>query len=287
MAKQHRILVVASSDLYHGPSAEECESTDDRTLELAVSASPEDFCGSLSTGDAQACGGAPIAAVKEYALRQGCAEGRLLRHATSADVTGPDSGYVVGYAAIVFEKPGPAGLSEGERAALLKLAREAVVAAVQGTTPPDLAEPAGGLVEHSGAFVTIYRAGGELRGCIGQMQGYAPLWETVLDMARSAALNDPRFPPMDRSELGDFRIEISVLSPMVETPASEVTPGTHGVLVSGRGRRGVLLPQVATRRNWDRETFLENTCLKAGLPARAWRNDDVTIMTFRAEVFGE
>jgi AmmeMemoRadiSam system protein A len=135
-----------------------------------------------------------------------------------------------------------------------------------------------------GAFVTLH-ADRSLRGCIGQMTSDRPLGETVIAMASAAAISDPRFTPVTPDELDRITLDISVLSPMrrVSSP-DEVTPGVHGLLIGGRGRRGVLLPQVAVEYGWDREQFLNQTCLKAGLPSNAWRSDDITIEVFTAEV---
>ena len=287
VARTYNILIVASSDLYHGELENDCEEADRKTLDAVLEQDPEQFCGGLQTYDFQACGGGPIAVVMDYAQQIGCRKGRLLHHTTSAEVTGQGSGYVVGYGAIVYEKPRDTVLDEEQQHELLALARQSIRAAVLEQKPPTTSSCSPALKEHLGAFVTIYRKD-SLRGCIGQMQGYSPLADTIVDMARSAAMEDPRFPPMNESELNDFRIEISVLTPMkdIQNP-EEVIPGLHGLLISGRGRRGVLLPQVAARRNWDRTTFLENTCLKAGLPLSAWRDDDISIQTFTAEVFGE
>jgi AmmeMemoRadiSam system protein A len=122
------------------------------------------------------------------------------------------------------------------------------------------------------AFVTITREG-ELRGCIGYMNPIKPLAEAVAYCAASAATADPRFPPVIAEELPHLRLEISVLSPLrvIEDPAL-VQVGIHGLFISQGGRHGLLLPQVATEFGWDRETFLRQTCLKAGLPADAWKH---------------
>ncbi len=297
VADRHRILVVASSDLYHGPSGTECRATDEATIEALLSGDARAFCDKLETGDAQACGGAPIAVLMEYANRLGGVNATLLKKTTSAEASGMDTGYVVGYAAVAFirEVTEDSGTTQDaeeeysreEREALLELARKSIVAAVEKAAPPKPPKHLPRLREPRGAFVTITR-NGELCGCIGHMQAYAPLADTVIDMAKSAAVGDPRFPPMTSAELDDFEIEISVLSPMQEIDSpEEVVPGKHGLMVSGGGRRGVLLPQIPERYGWDRDTFLSRTCVKAGLPSSAWKHGDVTLEVFTAEVFGE
>jgi AmmeMemoRadiSam system protein A len=125
-----------------------------------------------------------------------------------------------------------------------------------------------------------------LRGCIGHIEASAPLSETVRECAVAAAVRDPRFEPITSLELADLRIEISVLSDLIDVRPEEVEVGRHGLLISRSFRRGLLLPQVATQWHWDREQFLEQTCLKAGLPADAWRQD-ARIQAFTADVFAE
>ena len=138
----------------------------------------------------------------------------------------------------------------------------------------------------SGAFVTLHN-GGKLRGCIGMVSPAEPLFETVQECAASAAAADPRFETVTLSELEQITIEISVLSPLEPVnDISRIEVGTHGLIISHHGRRGLLLPQVATEHQWDCEMFLEQTCRKAGLPLNAWRSG-AEIMVFTAFVFGE
>jgi hypothetical protein len=108
-----------------------------------------------------------------------------------------------------------------------------------------------------------------------------------MDGARAAALDDPRFPPVREAELADLVIEISVLSPMTATAPEDVDVTRHGVMITHRGRRGLLLPQVAAELGWDRGALLAGVCRKAGLPAQAWRARDAALSTFEAEVWGE
>ena len=142
------------------------------------------------------------------------------------------------------------------------------------------------LLEPRGAFVTL-RRDGELRGCIGYIEAVRPLWETIETCTESAALRDFRFPPVRPEELPSLHIEISVLSPLetVDDP-ERILVGQHGIVMSAGGRRGLLLPQVATEYGWDREQFLQHTCRKAGLPADAWKQG-AKIEIFSADVFGE
>jgi AmmeMemoRadiSam system protein A len=141
------------------------------------------------------------------------------------------------------------------------------------------------MTERLGAFVTL-KKGGRLRGCIGHIIGDRPLWKTIIKMAAQAAFNDPRFPPLKREEIDSVEIEISVLSPLepVDDPA-EIVPGQDGLLISQKGLRGLLLPQVASEWGWDRETFLGQTCCKAGLAFDCWKEPDTQIFRFQAIVF--
>lgn len=126
-----------------------------------------------------------------------------------------------------------------------------------------------------------------MRGCIGHVVGFVPLWRAVEENAVAAAFSDPRFPPLTARELDEVHIEISVLSPLRQVAADEVVVGRDGLLVERGASRGLLLPQVATEYGWDRETYLDHTCRKAGLEPRTWRQPDTRISTFTAEVFGE
>lgn len=144
------------------------------------------------------------------------------------------------------------------------------------------------LVRPSGAFVSLHTHEGDLRGCIGSIHPVAPLCHAVSSNAVHAAFRDPRFDPLEREELARIHIEISVMSPIeVVTDFETIEVGRDGLIVTRGGRAGLLLPQVATEYAWDRETFLAQTCVKAGLPADSWRRPDCRIERFSAEVFGE
>jgi hypothetical protein len=177
-------------------------------------------------------------------------------------------------------------LTESDQQLLLQIARNSVRAYLSGETfaPPE--NSSGALNESCGIFVSIHKHG-ELRGCIGNIQSAGPLYRSAAECAISAAVGDPRFIPLTGDELLLIDFEISVLSPMrrIEN-VGEIEVGKHGLLISKRGYRGLLLPQVATAYAWDRETFLQETCRKAGLRADEWK-DGATIHCFSAFVFGE
>lgn len=177
-------------------------------------------------------------------------------------------------------------LSDNGRAQLLRLARQAVEECALGRRLAALGEPQEeSLGAKCGAFVTLRKAG-RLRGCIGHIEASASLCQTVRECAAAAAVRDPRFEPVTPLELADLHIEISVLSALTDVRPEEVEVGRHGLLISRGFHHGLLLPQVATQWHWDREQFLEETCLKAGLPPDAWRQG-ARIQAFTAEVFGE
>lgn len=183
-------------------------------------------------------------------------------------------------------------LSKSEKLFLLVLARNTISARLENRSLPEPTKEertkAGIKIEEPrGCFVTLHKKG-ELRGCIGTFFSDAPLWQNVREMAVQSAFYDPRFPPLAKSELEDIDIEISALSPLREIKSiDEIKVGKHGIYITRGHNRGVLLPQVATENGWDLETFLEHTCLKAGLNPKAWKEPGVTIEIFSAEVFGE
>ena len=136
-----------------------------------------------------------------------------------------------------------------------------------------------------GAFVTLKKEG-RLRGCIGNVVGNAPLIATIERMAGAAAFEDPRFPPLTVDELDNLEIEVSVLGPLTLCPDPNlIEVGRHGLYIRKSMHSGLLLPQVATEQGWDRETFLDQTCVKAGLPKGAWRKAKTEIWWFEAEIF--
>lgn len=178
-------------------------------------------------------------------------------------------------------------LTDEEKRQLLVYARTAIESRFEdapATVPHSSSE---NLSVRSGVFVTL-RVGTELRGCIGYVESNAPLGGTVQEVARKAAFEDPRFPPVQSEELPRISIEISLLSPLqVVKDLDAIEVGKHGLVIEAGGRRGLLLPHVATEYGWDREAFLNHTAVKAGLPAGHWRSQDVLICSFTTETFSE
>ncbi|HKW19041.1 MAG TPA: AmmeMemoRadiSam system protein A [Terriglobales bacterium] len=171
-----------------------------------------------------------------------------------------------------------------ERTLLLQIAREAILSFLQKREMPPFILPAP-LLEPRGVFTTIYLKE-KLRGCVGYPAAILPLHRAVAETARASALEDPRFYPLRLDEAEHLRISISVLSPLQPISADQVEIGRHGLVISQAGRRGLLLPQVPVEHGWDRVTFLEQTCLKAGLSPDAWKSG-THIEAFTAETFAD
>jgi len=184
-----------------------------------------------------------------------------------------------------------------EQNILLTQAREAITSKLDGKKPSwERGEEIqlksdSNLNTPCGAFVSLHmnnNAGRALRGCIGRMAANLPLIETVRLMAKEAAFGDPRFPPLKKEELSQLHIEISALSPMIPCPnPQQVKVGVHGLLLTGRGRSGVLLPQVPVEQGWDLKEYLDYICVKAGLSPGSYEAPDTQLYTFTAIVFGE
>jgi AmmeMemoRadiSam system protein A len=170
---------------------------------------------------------------------------------------------------------------------LLIIAREAIKSAVSGQTYNPTEQEEKTLNENAGCFVTLKKQG-QLRGCIGNFAAQTPLYQQVAAMAAAAATEDPRFDQVDADEVKKLELEITVLSPLQKIEETEqIEIGCHGLYIIKGTRRGVLLPQVATENSWDRQTFLEQTCRKAGLPANAWYDSDTEIYIFSGQIITE
>ena len=191
------------------------------------------------------------------------------------------------------------GFEDGETA--VHLARAAIERAVGPQPPRDPAEPfrrsslPKRFDEPRGVFVTLNEASdGSLRGCIGFPRPDLPLRVAIPRAAAGAAVEDPRFPPVTSRDLGEFSIEVSLLTvpePIDVADAADrsrlVRVGQDGLIVETVGASGLLLPQVAVEQGWDATTFLAQTCVKAGLAPESWRSPKVKVLRFQAEVFGE
>jgi AmmeMemoRadiSam system protein A len=167
---------------------------------------------------------------------------------------------------------------------LLRVAHESISSSLEGREI-SLEPPSEHLAQPRAAFTTIYHHG-DLRGCVGYVLPIASVYRTVAETARAAAFDDTRFPPLRLEELSGLQVSLSILSPLEVIQPEQVEIGRHGIVISLGGRRGLLLPQVPVERNWERETFLAQTCRKAGLPEDAWRKG-ASIEAFTAEIFAD
>ena len=292
------VLLVASSDLSHFHNYDQAKLLDQVVIDDVRDFNPQALGFHLASGKCEACGGGPIITALMAAQLLGANHAEVINYANSGDVTG-DRSRVVGYLAAALYKQANAaeagakaqkvgvdlGLSAADKELLHRIARNTIEAKCRGEKTAAIETSSPVLQEHRGAFVTLKKHG-ELRGCIGHIIGDRPLLQTVAEMAAAAAFQDPRFLPVSRDELPNLDIEISVLTPPRQiSNTDEIQVGLHGIILQQGGRSGLLLPQVASEYGWDRETFLQQTCRKAGLPADAWKDQQTRIYIFSAEVF--
>jgi AmmeMemoRadiSam system protein B/AmmeMemoRadiSam system protein A len=282
-----KVLVVASTDLSHFLPQARAETTDAETAALIQSMRTDTLIRKAEAGENIMCGGGPVAALLLLAEKAGRPRVEILARTDSSSFGGPVVGYL---AAAVFSGAGGDAeaftLDADEKAELLRLARAAVTEYVGKRAVIEDRSGRAKFLAPRGAFVTLTKKG-QLRGCIGFIEAVAPLGQAVVRAAIFAASEDPRFPPVAPAELEDLRFEISVLTtPREIASPREVEVGTHGLIVERDGRKGVLLPQVPVDNGWDRETFLEQGSLKAGLPADAWKRG-AKLSVFEAIVFHE
>ena len=288
-------LIVASSDLSHYHPYDDAVRLDHKVLRAIEEWDYLNMSRNFESRTWEACGGGPIVAAMIAAERLGAQQAKILKYANSGDVTG-DRSRVVGYGAVALikEKAGRGGktqafsLGQKEKDELLKIARKSAETAVRARDSV-LPNDRGVCVsqQERGAFVTL-KEHGQLRGCIGYIAPIKPLYMTVRDVAAHAALRDSRFTPVTTAELGVLEYEVSVLSPLRRVlDVKQIHVGQDGLVILKGDYEGLLLPQVATEQGWDRMTFVEQTCNKAGLPKDAWRDEDTDIFAFTAIVFGD
>ena len=303
-------VIVCSTDMTHYPPYEAACRIDRETLEAIETMDPEEVIkvrrkyipGSVPNLSCTLCGEEAVIATMIAARRAGTDRVEILGYSNSGDVSFGDKNRVVGYGAVIFlkedekmneekvnDKKEREGLSSAAQKRLLEITRLALSEAVNGRPLPSDPVDDPELQGHQGAFVTLTE-NGRLRGCIGQFTAERPLYEVVREMARSASLRDPRFPPVSPDELDGIEIEISVLSPMkkISDPMEEVELGKHGIYIRRGFRSGTYLPQVATDHHMSKEEFLSScTAHKAGLSPDAWKDPETEVYVYTAEVFGE
>ncbi len=296
--RENDALLIASTDLSHYKPASRAKVLDDVCIDDMVNLQPRQLLADLRQEKTEMCGGGPAAVVLTVAKALGADQGRVLKYGHSGEVLNKDTSKVVGYVSLALvdtEKQGRSEdssgedvmvLSDSQKKRLLNIARESIEyylaegrAKQFSNDDPELAVPCG-------AFVTLKR-GGQLRGCIGQVEGRLPLYETVAGCAISAAVRDPRFRPVTTDELPALELEISVLTPPVPVDdVDDIVVGRDGLIIEKGPNRGLLLPQVPVEWGWDRVTFLQHLCQKAGLAPNDWKSG-AKILRFEALVFGE
>ncbi len=298
------ILIVISSDMSHYYDGATADAMDAASLSTIKDLDVNNyFAQSLLHQKMEMCGFVGTTVALQYAELKGLTDVRILKHGNSGDATG-EYHRVVGYGAVAFlktqgadmknreaqNKSGNAAqeLSVSQKKRLIDIARKTIENYILNKKTLEVREQDPRLARAEGAFVTIHKHG-QLRGCIGNIIGQGPLYQTVRDMAIAAATEDPRFSPVAKEELDGLEIEVSVLSePKRITDVKEIEMGKHGVIVSRGARHGVFLPQVATETGWSREEFLSELCSqKAGLARDAWKDPQTSIEIFTAQVFSE
>ncbi len=293
LTKGMKVLVVASSDFSHYHPYQKAIILDEKAISFIKKIDAQGLYQALVLNQCEACGGGPVMVALLVAKKLGADACNILCYANSGDVTG-DSARVVGYLAAVLYKSEAGidlGLEENDKKFLHTIARRAVVEATKNRNITsaevlkgfkNIPEKIKGLY---GVFVTI-KSHDMLRGCIGRMQSDRPLYQTTAEMAIAAATEDPRFRPITKDELKSIHLEISVLTPLRKVKnLADIEVGRDGLLIKKGIFSGVLLPQVAVENRWDKITFLEETCHKAGLYKNAWKDKDTEIYAFSAQVF--
>lgn len=179
-------------------------------------------------------------------------------------------------------------LTEEEQKTLLKLSRDVLLSYIKNSPLPKIEDYkiTENLKQQYGVFVTLHKKG-DLRGCIGYIEGRCPVYQAVIDNTVNSSTCDPRFIPVQENELKDIDIEISVMTPLKKIKSTdEIVIGKHGLVIRKGGRSGLFLPQVPIEWNWNKQEYLMHLCQKASLPLDAWK-EGAELYTFSAQVFGE
>lgn len=302
LKERNDVIVLFSTDMSHYHKADIAGKMDKKTLDLIESLDYEKLYNGNVKGELELCGMGPVVTALLMAKEMGCEKANILKYADSGDITG-DKSAVVGYTAVGFYIDGNnekgrqknmesnvsndvKTLTPEDEKYLLMLARETLEKKFKNEIYTPQTPPSETLTKLFGVFVTLTEKG-ELRGCIGYIQPVLPLNEAVKEMVLSAAFKDPRFSPLTSSELKEISIEISVLTPLeLIDDINKIEVGKHGIFIKKGYYSGLLLPQVATDYGWDRTTFIEQTCRKAGMGKDEWKKG-AEIYIFSAQIFNE
>jgi len=294
-----KTVMIASTDWQHYRPSSEGWKLDSAGMACVANLDPDALEDYLESGKTEACGGAAAVAVMKAARAKGANKVLILKYGDSGDVTG-DKESVVGYLAAAIYRAGVTGtqavtpkkavdlseLTGAEKEILLKIARAALDSRLSKKHMPEF-KLTNALTRKAGVFVTL-KKDGRLRGCIGYTTAFRALHQAVSECAIKAALEDPRFPDVQASELPELTIEISVLTPLQEVKKyDDIEIGRDGLMITLQGYRGLLLPQVAVENGWDKDRFLAETCRKAGLRVDAYRHPEAKVEKFQAIVFSE
>lgn len=278
LIEKKNAIIVASTDLSHYHDAETAKLMDKRVIGAIENLSVEELNTHYVKGTGELCGAQAVIVTMVVAKGVGANRAKLLKYVHSGDVTG-DMSHVVGYAAIGIYRT---DLTREEKDELLHIARKTIEGYVGTGKTPSFEVKHTALKLNGAVFVTIKRHG-NLRGCIGHILPIMPLYQSVINNAVAASSSDPRFSPLKKEELKDLEVEVSVLSLLEPVKdAKTIRVGTHGLYIVKGKKSGLLLPQVAEENKWDRDTFLEQVCVKASLPKDAWK--DAELYTFTAEI---
>ncbi|MDD3155401.1 MAG: AmmeMemoRadiSam system protein A, partial [Victivallaceae bacterium] len=312
-------LLVVSSDFTHygsdfefapygADARKKVQELDGGAFQKIQAGDPQEFLEYLADTGATICGAHPIALMLELAAKQAHIQETAYANSSDLDHSNDDRRFVCYLsatgcvdwaksrkaAAAAAAQDGDAEfLNHADKATLLEMARKAIEyvfrnrRACPATEFRDRAK--GKLLEPLAVFVTLKeRNSGALRGCIGELQAFRPLYQSVTARAVDAAFRDPRFPQLHLEELNQIDLEISVLTPpQAVDSAREIEIGRHGMTLTLNGRSAVFLPQVATEQGWDRDTTLTELARKAGLAPDAWKSSEAKFTVFEAIVFGE
>lgn len=296
--KQKNPLIIASTDLYHGESYNDCKKLNEQTLAAIVDLHPQKLFSGLASGTYQACGGYPVVIMESAAQQLGADAAMLLKRTNSNDVTGTKSGYVVGYGAVAVYQTGAKKISSDKiqfekldtenQIDFIKMAHTSIEYYLQHGTIPKFKAKNDVQNEKRGVFVTLTKDG-YLRGCIGHHESNVPLYQLVPEMAVAAAFEDPRFPPLQADELDDIKIKVSVYLTNVYQIDSldEFEMGRQGIIMRKGQRGATYLPEVPVEAGWtsvEQEMF--SLCQKAGLPPDAWKNG-AEFWVYETQVFDE
>jgi hypothetical protein len=301
LSQKNNILVIASTDLSHFHPYQDAGQIDRETIGMIENLDIDTLWTKQNDHQGRACGISGLTALLLYAQKQS-AKIKILQYANSGDVT-REKQKVVGYLSAVIYQNADAlinpiaknkedamaeyTLLKSEKITLLKLAREALVNYFNNKKTFELNPIPDNLTARRGAFVTLTK-NGQLRGCIGRIVGDKPVYKVIGEYAVHAAIDDPRFSPVTAKELNELDIEISILTPFEKVKdIDEIEVGKHGLMIEKGFSSGLLLPQVPVEWGWDKKTFLEHTCQKAGLDKNTYQDKTAILYKFSAIVFNE